>query len=263
MTPESRIDTTMLLPVAVRDTALTVASLRSGLVPHSFDALRKTCSQQIARLRDEMISAGHPHDVMEDAVYAQCALLDESALRNLAGEDRDAWEREPLQIGEFQRHDAGDEVISRIERRLAEPRPVLPLLAIFGAVLSLGFTGKLALGGQDAHAMLLRTIDERLGGSLGASGPVIVKSDAAHRRHRRLAPLVWLVLSVVATGALYLALDGWLSGSIAGIAQHHSIQTTPQYRFGSSVRNDGSLNIERDIASVAAVGFDTTVEVSA
>lgn len=262
MTPDTRIDTNVLLPVALRDTALTVASLRSGLAPQSFDSLRKTCSQQIARLRDEMISAGHPHDVAEDAVYAQCALLDESALRNLTGETRDAWEREPLQIGEFQRHDAGDEVISRIERRLAEPRPVLPLLAIFGAVLSLGFTGKLALGGKDTHAMLLRTIDERLGGSLGASGPVIVKSDAVHG-HRRLSPLIWLVLSVLATGALYLALDGWLSGSIARIAQHHSFRATPQYMFGDSVQNDGSLNIERDIASVAAVGFDATVEVRA
>ncbi|WP_081069651.1 DotU/TssL family secretion system protein [Burkholderia stagnalis] len=262
MTPDSRTDTMVLLPVALRDTALTVASLRCGLAPQSFDSLRKTCSQQITRLREEMISAGHPHDVVEDAVYAQCALLDESALRNLTGDDRDAWEREPLQIGEFQRHDAGDEVISRIERRLAEPRPVLPLLAIFRAVLSLGFTGKLALSGQDAHAMLLRTIDERLGGSLGASDPLIVKSDATHRP-RRLSALIWLVLSVVATGALYLALDGWLSGSIAGIAQHRSFQATPQYRFGDSVRNDGGLNVERDIASGAAVEFDAAVEVRA
>jgi type VI secretion system protein ImpK len=113
--------TTTLLPVALRDTALSVASLACDPAPPSFATFREKCKQQVARLREEMKSAGHPHDVVQDAVYAQCAILDESALSNLRGGDRDAWAREPLQVDEFQSHDAGDELILRIERRLAQP----------------------------------------------------------------------------------------------------------------------------------------------
>ncbi|WP_408445225.1 DotU family type IV/VI secretion system protein [Paraburkholderia sediminicola] len=210
--------TTTLLPVALRDTALSVASLACDPAPPSFATFREKCKQQVARLREEMKSAGHPHDVVEDAVYAQCALLDESALSNLRGNDRDAWEREPLQVDEFQSHDAGDELILRIERRLAQPHPVLPLLAIFGAVLDLGFTGKFALAGRDDRVALVRAISERLGRDQDTSGPVVVKRGPARHWNARLSPLAWVVVSCFVAGVVYLAFDQWLTASIAEIA---------------------------------------------
>ena len=210
--------TTTLLPVALRDTALSVASLACDPAPPSFATFREKCKQQVARLREEMKSAGHPHDVVEDAVYAQCAILGESALSNLRGNDRDAWAREPLQVDEFQSHDAGDELILRIERRLAQPHPVLPLLAIFGAVLDLGFTGKFALAGRDDRVALVRAISERLGRDQDTSGPVVVKRGPARHWNARLSPLAWVVVSCVVAGVVYLAFDQWLTASIAEIA---------------------------------------------
>jgi type VI secretion system protein ImpK len=209
---------TALLPVALRDTALTVTGLANNATPASFSVFRQQCKEQIDQLRAELLSAGHSADVIEDAAYAQCALLDEAALSSLKGGDRDAWEHEPLQVSEFQSHDAGDELIARIERRLAQPQPVLLLLAIFNAVLNLGFRGKFALDGRDARAALMRALDERLESDRDTSGPVVFRSGRPRRWFRGLSPLSWVVIALVVTSVVYFALDRWLTTSIAQIA---------------------------------------------
>ncbi|MGF6898860.1 DotU/TssL family secretion system protein [Paraburkholderia sp. GAS348] len=212
---------TTLLPVALRDTALTVTSLGSDFAPAtSFIDFRKKCTRQIDELRAELTAAGHPREVVEDAAYAQCALLDEAALSTLKGSDRDAWEREPLQVVEFQSHDAGHELVRRIERRLAEPQPILLLLAIFGAVLRLGFTGKFALDGEVARTALIRTIEERLSRSSGpvdTRGSVIVSHTARRRWSGNLPAAGWVVIACAAAAIIYCALDQWLKTAIAGM----------------------------------------------
>lgn len=142
----------MMLPLALCDTALTVTGLADAVKPTlGFETFRAKCLEQVARLREEFSALDQPTDVVEDAAYAQCALLDEVALGRLQGADRDAWEREHLQVQRFQSHNAGEALIVRIERRLAEPQPVLPLLAVFHAVLGLGFQGRYALEGASAN----------------------------------------------------------------------------------------------------------------
>lgn len=209
------------LPVAMRDTALTVTGLANHATPDPFAMLRAKCNAQIAQLRTELRAAGHPHDVIEDAAYAQCALLDEAALSHLRGSDRDAWEREPLQVSEFQSHDAGDELIARIEQRLAQPQPVLPLLAIFMAVLDLGFKGKFALDGNEARSALIEALDARLGRAdeQGAAGTVLVMSGRRGRWLGHLSPLVWVAIAAIVAVLVYVALDQWLTAAIAPIAR--------------------------------------------
>jgi len=207
-----------LLPVALRDTALTVALLAVDPSPQSFSAFRDKCKQQVRRLREEMQCAGHPQAVIEDAAYAQCALLDETALSNLRGADRDAWERLPLQVDEFQSNEAGHELIARIERRLAEPQPVLPLLAIFCAVLDLGFTGKFALVGREARAALVNALGERLGRAEDTSGSIVIKAPDSSRWTGRLSPLTGVVGACVVAAFVYVALDQWLNACVARIA---------------------------------------------
>ncbi|MBW0448413.1 DotU family type IV/VI secretion system protein [bacterium M00.F.Ca.ET.228.01.1.1] len=207
-----------LLPVALRDTALTVALLAADPAPQSFSAFRDKCKQQVRRLREEMQSAGHPQGVIEDAAYAQCALLDETALSNLRGDDRDAWQRLPLQVDEFHSNEAGHELIARIERRLAEPQPVLPLLAIFCAVLDLGFTGKFAFAGREARAALIKALSERLGRAQDTSSSIVIKAPGSTRWTERLTPLTWVVGACVFAAVVYVALDQWLNASVARIA---------------------------------------------
>lgn len=207
----------LILPLALRDTALTVTTLADDDQPTRFEAFRAKCVEQVSRLREEFLEAGQPADVVEDAIYAQCALLDEVALGRLPGEDRGAWEREPLQVREFQSHDAGEALIARIERRLGEARPVLPLLAVFHAVLGLGFQGRFALEGAGARVALMHAIDERLdrAGWLKSDGPVLVADGKARRWRGHLTSLAWVVSACAVTGLVYLALDRWLVTAIA------------------------------------------------
>src|ERR1700735_4273458 len=111
---------TALLPNAFRDTAVTVANLADDATSITFASFREKCVAQVKALARELRAAGHLPDVVRDATYAQCALLDETALVRLKGAERDAWEREPLQIKEFQTNDAGDELIAKIHQRLAD-----------------------------------------------------------------------------------------------------------------------------------------------
>lgn len=206
-----------LLPLALRDTALTVAQLAHGArSAETVETLREKCLALLSGLRKELRAAGHSSAVVEDAAYAQCALLDEAALRRLQAADRDAWEREPLQVREFQSHHAGEELIARIERRLAEPQPVIPLLFVFHAVLGLGFQGRFALEGARARETLMRAIDERLerAGVLQASGPILVSAGKA-RGPRHLSPPAWILMALAGSGAVYFVLDRWLATSIA------------------------------------------------
>jgi type VI secretion system protein ImpK len=208
------------LPLALRDTVLLVTELADGAkLADTFDTFRTKCLELMKRMRDEFQSAGHPGSVVEDAAYAQCALLDEFALRRLQGEDRNAWEREPLQVKEFDSHNAGEELIARIEHRLTESQPVVPLLTVFQVVLGLGFQGKFALDGGGAREILIRAIDARLAhaGVHPASGPIIV-TGSENRRMRQLSPVAWVLIACVGAGLVYLALDRWLAASIARIA---------------------------------------------
>jgi type VI secretion system protein ImpK len=213
-----------LLPLALRDTARTVVSLRSGHPP-SLDTLRKDADAQMAGLRDELKRRGHSADVIDDALYAQCALLDEAALNGLDGAARDTWEREPLQVRVFGRNDAGEELLRRIGQRLREAKPVLPLLGIFAAVLALGFKGRYALNEAEAREKLISSIDQRLARTTGASrdasapdrsGPLVV--NPSRRRRRPLSPLAWVLLAAIAAGVVWFTIDQWLLSSIAGMA---------------------------------------------
>lgn len=204
-----------LLPIAFRDTALEVVTLADKATSTGFADFRKTCLEQVDALRVELTAAGHPSDVVADATYAQCALLDETALAHLKGHEREAWEREPLQVRVFNTNDAGDELIARISRRLQEPAPKLALLSIFNAVLGLGFTGKFALNGADARIELMRALDQRIGQSHDTSGTVLLTNTEPLRWRMNMSPLGWVIASIVAAALVYLALDQWLAASIA------------------------------------------------
>ncbi len=211
---------TPLLPIAFRDTALAVAQLADDAAPNKSGDFRKKCLALVESLKSELALADHLPDVIRDATYAQCALLDETALSRLQGAERDNWESEPLQVREFKTNDAGDALIAMIRRRVAEPRPKLALLAIFSAVLGLGFKGQFAIHGADARIELMRALDQQLGSSVNrdTSPTVLLTQETARAWSARISPLGWVAMGVVAAGLVYLGLWQWLASSIARIA---------------------------------------------
>ncbi len=203
------------LPVALRDTASTVAALRGDAPP---SPERQDTDAQIAGLRETLRRQGHPTDVIDDAFYAQCALLDEAALAALAGGARDAWAREPLQVRVFGRNDAGDELLRRIDARLREATPVLPLLAIFASVLGLGFRGRHAVADEAARASLVEAIDDHLARSGTHTSNDIMVNRSGERRAWP-SPILWVCLAAVTAGLVWLAIDRWLLSSIANLSR--------------------------------------------
>ncbi|WP_414450849.1 DotU/TssL family secretion system protein [Burkholderia sp. 22PA0099] len=209
------------LPIALRDTALMVATLDQE--PLSFDTLRERCDALIARLRDELKRQALARDMIDDACYAQCALLDEAVLQRLTGDTRNAWEHEPLQVAHFASNDAGSELIQRIEQRLRDPQAAPLLLSIFAAILGLGFVGRFSIDGQAARTALMRAIDTRLGitaesqaVSLSADAIVV---NASQTRRQRISPLIGVAVAGIAAGLVWLIADRWFIAAIAQLAR--------------------------------------------
>jgi type VI secretion system protein ImpK len=210
-----------LLPVALRDTAITVANLCGDNKP-SAETLRSDAQTQFEQLGAELRMRGLSPEMIEDAQYAQCALIDETALRCLNGDERDAWELNPLQLGKFNSNDAGEELVRRMERWLGHARTERVLLAIFGAVLDLGFVGRFAREGDEARARFRQSINQRLGISQNTHAPhdasIIVKADVKRAWASRVSPLTCIALACVGLGLMWFAINGWLDASVARMA---------------------------------------------
>jgi type VI secretion system protein ImpK len=135
----------------LRDTALSVTQLSSSQTPSDYATLRKRCEQLVIHFAAALKHHGYPQDVCEDALIAQCGLLDEAALRNLPANDRSKWDEQPLQIGQTGRHDAGERVFERLEQRMREASPNVDLLECYATILGLGFVGRYASPPRDRH----------------------------------------------------------------------------------------------------------------
>ncbi|MFC0401897.1 DotU family type IV/VI secretion system protein [Paraburkholderia rhizosphaerae] len=128
----------------LRDTALLVTQLATSGNTKSFDTLRNKANQRIDEFAAALERCGYPDDVREDALVAQCGLIDEMALTYLPSNDRSRWDAHPLQIQRTNRHDAGERVFERLEHRMRESSPHVDLLEYYADVLALGFVGRYA-----------------------------------------------------------------------------------------------------------------------
>jgi len=210
-----------ILPMAMRDTALTVTELKLNATITDFAVFRERCKAQVKQLRAELAAASYSTAVIDDAAYAQCALLDEIALVKLNGSQHDSWERDPLQMSEFQSHEAGIELIDRVERRLADPHTPIMLLGVFFETFNQGFKGKYMIAGEPARDLLLRALDSRAGRESNPSLDLVDLSDgeedALNRTRRRPSRLIWAALAAVATVGIYGGLQLWMSASLASL----------------------------------------------
>lgn len=198
----------------LRDTALLVTTLAGSRKVDDPVGFRSRCEQIIDQFSGALGRRGYPDDVRHDAVMAQCALLDETALRYLPPDVRADWELAPLQVGRFSLHDAGERVFERLEARMREAAPHIDLLECYAAILGIGFTGRYAREGEAKRAGLISSLNaqlEKLRPS--ADRPFVV--DRAGRRFSdlfyRLSPwavagLACLVAAIV-WGAWSTALD--------------------------------------------------------
>ncbi|SAK55609.1 type VI secretion system protein ImpK [Caballeronia hypogeia] len=200
----------------LRDTALFVANLSSGGAPEDFASLRKHCKEMIDEFGAALDRRGYAADVRDDAVMAQCALLDETALRHLSEQERPQWSAQPLQVETLRQHDTGERVFVRLDARMRERAPQVGLLECYAAILGLGFTGRYAIEGEAPRAALIGELNALIA-RLRPEGerPFIVDQPGRFIGDwlRRSSP--W----ALATGACCIAFVTWFGWHLALDAQ--------------------------------------------
>jgi type VI secretion system protein ImpK len=199
----------------LRDTALLVTSLgEGGRVPDAA-AFRERCRQIIATFSEALTRRGYSDQVRQEALVAQCGLLDETALCHLDAESRSKWELKPLQVEWFKVHDAGEQVIERAEARVRETPANVDLIDCYAAILGMGFMGRYAIDDGTQRADLLAALNARLEKLRPAAQPFI--TEQGRRRlsdwFYRLSP--WAIAGL----ACIVAVLVWSAGRVALDAQ--------------------------------------------
>ncbi|MCA8378121.1 DotU family type IV/VI secretion system protein [Burkholderia cenocepacia] len=202
----------------LRDTALLVTTLTSGGRTQDAVALRARCKQLVEQFASALRQRGFPDDVRNEALVAQCGLLDEAALRHLPGESRSAWEREPLQVEQFNLHEAGERVFEQLETRMREPAPPVALLECYSAILGMGFVGRYARDGEAKRIALIASLNARLE-TLRPSPDRPFIADRVGRRMSdwfyRLSPWAIAGLACVAAAIVWGVWSATLDGQLA------------------------------------------------
>ncbi|MEX3764518.1 DotU family type IV/VI secretion system protein [Paraburkholderia phenoliruptrix] len=198
-----RDDTHESMRALLRDTALLVTTLGTGGAVKEADELRNRCRQLIAHFAEALQARRYPDDVRREALIAQCGLLDESVLRSLPADMRAGWELQPLQVEQFNLHDAGETVFDRLDARMHESVPCVDLLECYSAVLGMGFVGRYAREGEAKRTALIAALNARLD-RLRPSSERLFVADQAGRRlsdwFYRLSP--WAVAALAGIAAV-------------------------------------------------------------
>lgn len=204
------------LDALLQDTYLLVVELRQGASVQDSPDLSIRCAKQIERVRQGLKAADVSARSIELISYAQCALLDETALSCAKGPAHAKWASEPLQAKFFSRHQAGEFLYEDMRETLRQPAPDVLVLTAFQRVLMLGFQGRYRDVNDPEREQLLAILDARV-------APLqLNQALTTHRLGHRMNPLHGLrspLVHILAAGALLLGawwgLDHWLGNQIA------------------------------------------------
>lgn len=125
-------------------TWLMVTQLKYGRYDPDSESLYDTCCQHIDVVKSALGQTKLAPENIEHIIYAQCALLDKTAMALLARGDEEgdafyAWRVAPLQARYFSSLDAGDALWDRIRFVLGQAEPNDAVLTCFHRVLMFGF----------------------------------------------------------------------------------------------------------------------------
>ncbi|WP_321789939.1 DotU family type IV/VI secretion system protein [Burkholderia pyrrocinia] len=212
------------------NTALLVTTLATGGTTRDAGALREHCRQLIDHFSSALTQRGYPDDVRNEALVAQCGLLDEAALRHLPADSRSGWAEKPLQVERLNLHDAGERVFDRLEARMRETPPQTDLLECYSAILGCGFVGRYARDAREGEAKrtaLIASLDARLN-KLRPSSERPFNADRAGRRlsdwFYRLSPWAIAGLGCVAAAIVWVAWAAGLDMQVAHLVSAKVLQ---------------------------------------
>lgn len=200
-----------------RDTALEVSSLSDGGEVESMTAWQFRCVELVERLRREMRLGGMPDDEIQEISYAQCALLDETALRNLPENLRGDWEMNPLQVRFFNSYNAGEVIYERIGALMRKKEPSPDLIDAYTIILNLGFRGRYFDPKDEERLQIIDGL-ARLRSLPFNDGFLVTSGHKTPTSFwRNLSPLAWIIIAACVPILLWLVLDHRLKIQIQGI----------------------------------------------
>lgn len=204
------------LDVLLQDSYLLVVELRQGASVQDSPDLWKRCEQQVEQVQQRLKEAGVNTRSIELISHAQCALLDETALRCAKGDVHADWASEPLQTRFFNSHQAGEFLYDDMREALRSPAPDVLVLTAFQRVLMLGFQGRYRDVNNPEREQLLAALNAQV-------APLelnqVVMTQGIGRRMNPLrglrSPLVHILMASLLLVGAWWGLDQWLGGLIA------------------------------------------------
>lgn len=206
-----------LIGTLFRDTALQVILLADGAKPPDASSWRANAIELVTQLRSALREQQLPDAVVDEISYAQCALLDEQALAQMARSNEAAWSvwaAEPLQVHFFGNYNAGEEVYQRIGMLLLQPTPSPLLVGCYRTMLSLGFIGRHGRLDAPERLEICRALDGAAGQPVLPSLQVAAGASRWRAFWRRYGLLGWTLTALLIVLLLWLLL-GWHMSSLA------------------------------------------------
>lgn len=213
------------LSVLLRDTALHVVLLSEGADAPATHVWRAHCAALVEQLKQSLRDADYDEATVARAGLAQCALLDDTALRYLPPAQRGEWARELLQQRFHGVQAASSLVYADIEALLCQTVPSTELVALYRGVLGLGLglTGDGEASGA-RRERLLKALDRMRKPWTESTEAAAAEPLAFHAGRREAdaarAPKLYAgtALGLLATVALWFVLDTQLQRTV-----HHAI----------------------------------------
>lgn len=202
----------------LQDTYLLVVELQQKAAPKDGEELWKHCVAQVEQCRNNLINAGVSQRAVNQICYAQCALLDETVLRNTSEQDHAVWAAKPLQAHFFSRHQAGEQLYEDMRESLAEPAPDLRVLTCYHRVLMLGFLGRYRTETAPEREQLLAALNEHVEPFAAAGAtPVLVIARGGSWRRWLNRPWLHLATAAVLLLGLWLVLHRVLGDTVTSL----------------------------------------------
>jgi type VI secretion system protein ImpK len=217
------------LALCFQEPLTAIVRVRSGRQQvRDAETFREQMRRALQASMQEARALGCSSDMVQSAVFAVVALLDESVL-NLQNPVFAEWARRPLQEELFGGHNAGDIFFRNLNGLLTrqDSPETADGLEVYCLCLLLGFKGRYALGGGGELQGSIRRAREKIERSRGParlpqveSGSEIRLGRARDRLGRALvyAAVVVCVITLLAFGGFYFVLTSGASQIQTSIA---------------------------------------------
>ncbi|MGS0742972.1 DotU family type IV/VI secretion system protein [Glaciimonas sp. GG7] len=193
------------------DTALQITLLPQHFETISHYKWRARCASLIEQLRNKMGEADYDQAIINEVIYAQCALLDDTVQHYLSEVQRCEWKNKSLEMHFFNSNKAGNIIFKRIEMLLQQAAPLPERIALYDTVLGLGF-GRYCSEASDAERQrlitrLVRCADRQIKHSYTSKAKALTKQSPVFPMSRLHLTALGLVFSLLLWCALNQQLE--------------------------------------------------------